>query len=51
MAFAFEWGKLSKCEFEEKNLKEMGKLDLKHQGGELYKMFVNDDPGMTLTYP
>ena len=26
------------------------KLGMKHQGMELYKVYVNYDPGMTLTY-
>ena len=26
------------------------KLGIKHQGEELYKVYVNHDPGMTLTY-
>ena len=26
------------------------KLGMKHQGMELYKVYVNHDPGMTLTY-
>ena len=26
------------------------KLDMKHQGMELYKVYINHDPGMTLTY-
>ena len=26
------------------------KLGLKHQGEELYKVYINHDPGMTLTY-
>ena len=26
------------------------KLSLKHQGEELYKVYINHDPGMTLTY-
>ena len=26
------------------------KLDMKHQGMELYKIYLNHDPGMTLTY-
>ena len=27
------------------------KLGMKHQGGgELYKVYINHDPGMTLTY-
>ena len=25
------------------------KLDMKHQGEELYKVYINHDPGMTLT--
>ena len=26
------------------------KLGMKHQGKELYKVYINHDPGMTLTY-
>ena len=26
------------------------KLGMKHQGEELYKVYINHDPGMTLTY-
>ena len=26
------------------------KLYMKHQGLELYKFYVNDDPGLTVTY-
>ena len=26
------------------------KLSMKHQGMELYKVYINHDPGMTLTY-
>ena len=26
------------------------KLGMKHQGEELYKAYLNDDPGRTLTY-
>ena len=26
------------------------KLDMKHQGLELYKIYINHDPGKTLTY-
>ena len=26
------------------------KLSMKHQGKELYKVYINHDPGMTLTY-
>ena len=26
------------------------KLSMKHQGRELYKVYINCDPGMTLTY-
>ena len=26
------------------------KLDMKHQGIEVYKLCINHDPGMTLTY-
>ena len=26
------------------------KLGMKHQGGELYNVYINHDPGMTLTY-
>ena len=26
------------------------KLDMKHQGEELYKVYINHDPEMTLTY-
>ena len=26
------------------------KLGMKHQGMELYKVYINHDPGMTLTY-
>ena len=26
------------------------KLDKKHQGKQLYKLYINYDPGMTLTY-
>ena len=26
------------------------KLGMKHQGEELYKTYINHDPGMTLTY-
>ena len=26
------------------------KLSMKHQGEELYKVYINHDPGMTLTY-
>ena len=26
------------------------KLGMKYQGMEVYKIYINDDPGMTLTY-
>ena len=26
------------------------KLSMKHQGEDLYKFYINHDPGMTLTY-
>ena len=26
------------------------KLDIKHQGEELYKVYINHEPGVTLTY-
>ena len=26
------------------------KLGMKHQGLKLYKVYINDDPGLTLTY-
>ena len=26
------------------------KLGMKHQGLKVYKVFINDDPGLTLTY-
>ena len=33
-----------------KNLLLILKLGMKHQGEELYKIYINHDPGMTLTY-
>ena len=26
------------------------KLDMEHEGHKLYKVYINDDPGLTLTY-
>ena len=33
-----------------KNLPMILKLGIKHRGLKFYKIYINDDPGMTLTY-